>query len=828
MSSWIERARASALAQDQAWKQNSYGERIRRAGEEARRKKRTVYTQPAAEPAPAPAETTANTVKLLPVQSNSTQNNYLLADSLKNLPDTVNEKLATDGAFANAAVENLQKNGLPEVADSLKSQLDALERERHIADWEANRTASDLWKKSEAEQIRLNELFKQRDLYIGMMIGGPLNDKQQAELSGIETQIKESWDLLDDYKERAETKETDDWRKRNLAEIRQAEQEVWNPMDRQKKLSALRAAPLSAQEQMNPTAVAKREREVSVLESDFLERLCEGVHNPNTKKQLTKELVEHGYSKQQISSWFDYAEHIEDAEDYEKATEIAYRLSRDYLKSKNSLIGAVPFSLGSGIGYLGALGQKVENALTGKDTPINYKSTAMLPRAIADGLRQGGSDRVAERTMNGLPGKVLNWINPEWDGSTLAAVNSLGYNLAGSLADGAAVVAMSAAGVPAWVGTFALGSSTATTAMQEAHERGATERQSLWIGGIAGLTEMLFSDAAIEKIINLKNPQMAKQLVFNKLPMKGVMEIAGDAGVNVVNTVVDTAVMKDKSKLVKTKQTYMMNGYSEADAKRMAVRDWSVDLALDVGIGRVVNLSSAAAAKASQIKWRENASSSQISDFVTNAYNNKNTHGYLRLFEASDDLAANLRGTGIDVNGYVHVLQDNDIRHIRKSHGDLSNAKHKVTSEDITNAVKLIGNYDKLYLGKDIKTGRNVVVYEKTTDQKFFLVEEISSDGTLITKQIIKTGKHNKPNFLQKYKLITDRTSETDVPAKPDPTGQIDPPSKHVQDAEEAVSYNTSVSPENGFVKGEKTDLAEIDEALWERLFLLGFERGLS
>ena len=46
---------------------------------------------------------------------------------------------------------------------------------------------------------------------------------------------------------------------------------------------------------------------------------------------------------------------------------------------------------------------------------------------------------------------------------------------------------------------------------------------------------------------------------------------------------------------------------------------------------------------------------------------------------------------------------------------------------------------------------------------------------------------------------ITDRTSDTDVPAKPDPAGKS-PPGKHVQDAEEAVSYNTSILPETGKV----------------------------
>ena len=65
------------------------------------------------------------------------------------------------------------------------------------------------------------------------------------------------------------------------------------------------------------------------------------------------------------------------------------------------------------------------------------------------------------------------------------------------------------------------------------------------------------------------------------------------------------------------------------------------------------------------------------------------------------------------------------------------------------------------------------------------------------------------------------------MPAKPEPTGLLSPPSNHVQDAEEAVSYKVSVSPPHGFVKGTEVNLEEIDEDLWEYLFMLGNVDGL-
>ncbi len=38
---------------------------------------------------------------------------------------------------------------------------------------------------------------------------------------------------------------------------------------------------------------------------------------------------------------------------------------------------------------------------------------------------------------------------------------------------------------------------------------------------------------------------------------------------------------------------------------------------------------------------------------------------------------------GIDIKEYTHALRDNDIRHIRNSHGEKTNEKYPVTANDI-------------------------------------------------------------------------------------------------------------------------------------------------
>ena len=136
MGGWMETARANARAMDQAMKQNPYKERLRQAGEYARKNGLAPQSVQTASSAIKPTE-----IKIADPMSglrSRESSQYLLSDDLKSageqMKSDVNAKLVTDGEFANTAVKNLRANGQIEAADNLKSQLDALERERHIAE----------------------------------------------------------------------------------------------------------------------------------------------------------------------------------------------------------------------------------------------------------------------------------------------------------------------------------------------------------------------------------------------------------------------------------------------------------------------------------------------------------------------------------------------------------------------------------------------------------------------------------------------------------------------------------------------------------------------
>jgi len=205
--------------------------------------------------------------------------------------------------------------------------------------------------------------------------------------------------------------------------------------------------------------------------------------------------------------------------------------------------------------------------------------------------------------------------------------------------------------------------------------------------------------------------------------------------------------------------------------------------------------------EAKRVKTLANASKRQIETFVQNAFQKRNTCQYLKVKEVSPELVEHLKTVNMDVAGYDHVLRDNDLRHIRLSHGELSNDKYKVTAEDLTLIPDIIENYDVLYLGYKTKDGNQTIGYEKTIDQKIFYVEEILDDGVLSTKQMVKVGKKRKPSFLKKFTKVTDADPDTDVPPEAEPTG-LSPPGKHVQDARSYADYNFSIARKGVPVNG--------------------------
>ena len=188
----------------------------------------------------------------------------------------------------------------------------------------------------------------------------------------------------------------------------------------------------------------------------------------------------------------------------------------------------------------------------------------------------------------------------------------------------------------------------------------------------------------------------------------------------------------------------------------------------------------------------------EIKIFVNKALRNENEAGYIKVSDVNEKLKNDLAKIGIDADGYVHTLRDNDIRHIDLSHGSKSNDKYKIDEYDYERIKEITDNYDVLYEGYTTKEGKRTIVYEKIYDNKIYYVEQVLEDGVLATKQMLKVGINSNPSFLKKMKKVAD--SHADVPEfNPiNRSVKTDPPGEHVRNAENtATDISISANPEN-------------------------------
>jgi len=116
------------------------------------------------------------------------------------------------------------------------------------------------------------------------------------------------------------------------------------------------------------------------------------------------------------------------------------------------------------------------------------------------------------------------------------------------------------------------------------------------------------------------------------------------------------------------------------------------------------------------------------------------------ISKADDRLINDVKETyGIDLSEAYHVLNDNDIRHIKNSHGEDTNEKYPVTAEDLKQIPDIIKNYDDvIYLSRAGKTG---LYYIKRHNGVTYYLESINDEGTALTnKQMIKVSTGTIPD----------------------------------------------------------------------------------
>ena len=153
----------------------------------------------------------------------------------------------------------------------------------------------------------------------------------------------------------------------------------------------------------------------------------------------------------------------------------------------------------------------------------------------------------------------------------------------------------------------------------------------------------------------------------------------------------------------------------------------------------------------------------------------------------------------VDLEGYSHALRDNDIRHIRNSHGENTNEKYPVTENDIKDIPYIVENYDKVYVVPRDKARVGLVYVKRKPDGLTYYVEQVTekygNEKLLVNKQMIKTGVANIPNLKGLKEAITKKQSESEFLDDLKNAPQV-----YVQDVYQNRS-NTSIDSDDAFVK---------------------------
>lgn len=130
----------------------------------------------------------------------------------------------------------------------------------------------------------------------------------------------------------------------------------------------------------------------------------------------------------------------------------------------------------------------------------------------------------------------------------------------------------------------------------------------------------------------------------------------------------------------------------------------------------------------------QGAMGQSVKSFVMRALSNNQEKGEIALRNVSESEAAIIKEkTGIDVAGYTHVMNGDDIRHIRNKHGEGKEKQANqigLSSEDIAAIPSIINEPDSIKRGNPSRSGDDTILYLKTDEKGVnYVVEVVKTKG---------------------------------------------------------------------------------------------------
>lgn len=228
-------------------------------------------------------------------------------------------------------------------------------------------------------------------------------------------------------------------------------------------------------------------------------------------------------------------------------------------------ITSVPMSLTGGIGAVSNTWDRLKQAF-GSERAIDWNNAPNRVSKNTQELREGVKDDINN--------ELGNFVYDEF-ASTLDSAATIPLNM---LVPGAT--------------TILLGSSAASSAMIDAHDKGASDSNAIMTGVGAGIFEGLFEKVSLDKLIDVSKNMTKKGLknVLKGVVKSSMIEGSEEGFTEIANILWDSAVNGDLSDYGIALQQYMEQGMSESEAKKQTDKDMAKRIAMNVGGGMLGGL----------------------------------------------------------------------------------------------------------------------------------------------------------------------------------------------------------------------------------------------
>lgn len=228
-------------------------------------------------------------------------------------------------------------------------------------------------------------------------------------------------------------------------------------------------------------------------------------------------------------------------------------------------ITSVPMSLTGGIGAVSNTWDRLKQAF-GSERAIDWNNAPNRVSKNTQELREGVKDDINNELGNFV------------------------YDAFASTLDSAATIPLNML-VPGAT-TILLGSSAASSAMIDAHDKGASDSNAIMTGVGAGIIEGLFEKVSLDKLIDVSKNMTKKGLknVLKGVAKSSMIEGSEEGFTEIANILWDSAVNGDLSDYNMALKQYMDQGMTESEAKKQTDRDMAKRIALNVGGGMLGGL----------------------------------------------------------------------------------------------------------------------------------------------------------------------------------------------------------------------------------------------